>query len=168
MKHRILSIICCLVTIGWMYGIYYLSTETGTETAETSQAIADVLAELFIDDPTISQVDFIHKSVRTLAHFALYSVLGVLATFSVVSFLLVSKLRTKVIAVSIVPFFVGAYGFYDEWQKQFIDGRHFDKSEAVLNIFSGLCGVLMAIILLLALAHIVYLIKSSVKKQLPN
>lgn len=164
MKRRIFSIFLCLITLAWMYGIYYLSNETGVETAETSQKIADILAELFIGNATSSQITFIHSSVRTLAHFALFSSFGALGTFTVTSFLVGSKLKTKLCGTFIVSCFVAMYGFYDEWQKQFIDGRHFDKSEACLNIFSGFFGVFMGLVFIFAVAHLLYLMERSRKR----
>lgn len=37
-----------------------------------------------------------------------------------------------------------ACGFFDEWHKQFIDGRHFDTGETLLNMACGILGVLLA------------------------
>lgn len=35
------------------------------------------------------------------------------------------------------------YGYFDEWHKQFIVGRHFQIEEAELNIISGCIGIVV-------------------------
>ena len=55
-----------------------------------------------------------------------------------------------------------ACGFFDEWHKQFIAGRHFDADETLLNIACGILGVL------LAFAASLWMLRRKNRKRLPD
>ena len=55
-----------------------------------------------------------------------------------------------------------ACGFFDEWHKQFIDGRHFDAGETLLNMACGILGVL------LAFAAGLWMLQRKNKRQCPD
>lgn len=124
----------------WIFLIYYLSSQNGPETANTSGRIAVKLAYWLYDKPTIWQINEIHMTIRKIAHVALFAVLGCL---------LIQIWRTIFKRVHWLWIALGAYGmlfvfaFFDEWHKQFIMGRHKDYGDALLNLLGGTIGIVI-------------------------
>ncbi|MGX8833552.1 VanZ family protein [Amedibacillus sp. YH-ame6] len=142
-KPKQISITFWIITILWLIFIFALSSQNGTQTSQTSSGIAKDVAEFVYSQPTESQVNSMHMNIRELAHIGFFFILGVLSFLS--SIYTFGKKNYKVLAFAlIIPV---CYGYFDEWHKQFIDGRHFQLEEAVLNIVSGVIGVVVAIMI---------------------
>lgn len=133
-------IILWLLTILWIFFIFTLSSQNGPQTAQTSGGIAKDVAEIIYQKPTEPQVNKVHFNIRKLAHVGLFFVLGVLS-FSASGTTFGWEKKRKYIAMSVASLITLCYGFFDEWHKQFIGGRHFQLDEAVLNMVSGVVGV---------------------------
>lgn len=135
------SIIFWLITILWISIILYLSSQNGEETARMSSRLAKKLAEFLYHQPSAEQINTVHGAFRKMAHISLFFVLGVLSYVASRSTFRIKNLERKWMAAVMALTITSAYGFYDEWHKQFIVGRHFDIGETVLNICCGLAGV---------------------------
>lgn len=138
---KIILMILCVCCIGWVGLIYYFSAQDGIKTADTSMKIARQAAEVIYEHPTREQIESVHVNVRKAAHIFLFLVLGMLV--ALLSLFLSRFWQQPWIHVLI--FFIGigaiaAIGWLDEWHKQFIEGRHYQMTEAILNIVSGLAG----------------------------
>lgn len=144
LKLKSVSYLLWLLTIIWMILIFNLSAQNGTQTAQTSSNIAQKTAEIIYRQPTEIQVNQIHLIIRKLAHVGLFFILGVLLFSASVTFFGMEKKR-KYMSIAIALAVTTCYGFLDEWQKQFIDGRHFHLDEAAINMLSGVGGVGAAI-----------------------
>lgn len=140
MKIKPTSSILWLLTILWICFIFTLSSQNGPQTAQTSGGIAKNVAEIIYQLPTEPQVNKVHFNIRELAHVGLFFVLGVLS-FSASATTFGWKNKRKYLSIAVASVITLSYGFFDEWQKKFIDGRHFHFDEAVLNMVSGVVGV---------------------------
>lgn len=139
-----ISVLLCIITICWMYLIYFLSSQNGDQTAQTSSGIAKILADLIYLEPTESQINNMHIAIRKLAHICLFFVLGTLNFLSISSLIRQTTKNIKYITLLCAMLTTSAYGFFDEWHKQFIAGRHFDLRETLLNIICGIFGVILS------------------------
>lgn len=141
MTKKLIFLILCLCCIGWLGLIFHLSTENGEKTADTSMRIAEKISGMLYTSPTKEQVDSVHQHVRKAAHVVLFFVLGVLiCTMGMYIFSLRKKTWVALLVLFVGVGLIFGVGWLDEWHKQFIDGRHYQLGEAVLNIISGLSG----------------------------
>lgn len=122
----------------WMLLIYLLSAQNGAQTANTSLGMATTIAKVVYGTPSLEEIHKTHMVVRKLAHVAVFFVLGSL----------IGMMCTKVKGVfsSVISFFTGYVflifcSFYDEWHKQFIDGRHNEAIDVMLNIIGCTLGL---------------------------
>ena len=160
MKTKALPLALWGAVLVWMLLIFTLSSQNGTQTTQVSAGLAQTTAQVLYDQPTEHQVVEVHMDIRTAAHIVLFFVLGVLLFFACsASFGHTSKRRRWLGAVTAVVL-ACAYGFFDEWHKQFIDGRHFDLGETALNFICGVSGVLLAAFLFWCIRKIALLRKN--------
>lgn len=125
-----------IITILWGGIIFYLSSQNGVQTTETSSWIAEKLAEFIYDNPTWEQFNQLHMVIRRTAHICLFFGLGLLLYIS-------ARLSFGIKNIIVSLLVVAVCGLFDEWHKQFISGRHFDKEEVVLNICCGIVGIVL-------------------------
>lgn len=140
LKLKRIPLILWLLTILWITFIFTLSSQTGPQTAQTSGGIAEDVAEIIYQQPTEQQVNQVHFNIRKMAHVGLFFVLGALS-FSASATTFGWKKKRKYLPVAVASVITLSYGFFDEWHKQFIGGRHFQLDEAVLNMVSGVIGI---------------------------
>ena len=147
MTKKLIFLILCLCCIGWLCLIFHLSTENGEKTTDTSMRIAEKISGRLYASPTQERVDGVHRSIRKAAHVVLFFVFGVLVC--IMGLYISSLWRKSWVALLMLVIGVGlilGVGWLDEWHKQFIDGRHYQISEAIINIVSGLSGGIVTII----------------------
>ena len=132
-----------IITILWMLLIYILSSQNGEQTAKLSLYISDFISR-FIGDGTEAAAAQNHMEIRKLAHIGLFLGLGVISYLLVYYGIVSEKFSWRHrLSMLIALVFTSGYGYFDEWHKQFIEGRHFQLDEAALNIVSGCAGVLL-------------------------
>ena len=132
-----------IITILWMLLIYILSSQNGEQTAKLSLYISDFIS-WFVGDGTEATAAQNHMEIRKLAHIGLFLGLGVISYLLVYYGSLSEKFSWRHRLSMLIAFvFTSGYGYFDEWHKQFIEGRHFQLDEAALNIVSGCVGVLL-------------------------
>jgi len=139
MKRKITLI---LITIAWMMLIFMLSSQNGTETAQISGSIVEKVIKAFFKNASDQNIEMLHHFIRKFAHVFLFFTLGLLVGTTVKEFFEKSSIFSFLFALSIVGF----CGFFDEWHKQFIQGRHFDFSEVIINVISALCALVILFI----------------------
>lgn len=130
----ILWILCFL----WLVVLFWLSSEDGASTAQTSRFLSQWIVWLLqLPSKQLTQVD---AKLRILAHFVGFFILGNLAaTASKVTWKESKGLVLKVVAVGMM------LAVLDEVKKLFITGRHLSWPEAGLNALGVVCGVLLSI-----------------------
>lgn len=136
-KTQKIKLLCIwVITLLWGGIIFYLSSQNGVQTAETSSRVAEKLAEFIYQNPTIEELNELHMILRKLAHISLFLGLGLLIYIT-------GRLSLGIKNVIVPMAAIIMCGFFDEWHKQFIAGRHFDKEEVVLNICCGIIGIVI-------------------------
>ena len=141
LKKRILAIVFVVITLCYGGVIFFLSSQNGEETTALSSGVSYKIAKLIYgeSEPTDIQINDVHMALRKSAHIALFLVLGILVTISMVTILIKKPWLAYVSSIIIVC----SCAFFDEWHKIFIVGRHFDIGESVLNGVCGLAGVII-------------------------
>lgn len=114
-----------------------MSSEDGVSTAYTSRQFSQLILKLFhLPQNQLSQVD---RTIRTLAHFVGFFVMGGLSYTA-------SKAtweESKCLVFTVIT--AGAIlAVLDEVKKLFITGRHLSWPEAGLNAVGIVCGVLFS------------------------
>ena len=119
-----------LIMAVWLGLMWRLSTENGTETLKDSMRFARKFGAWIYGEPTAAQLDHLNLVLRKMPHVFLYAVFGgMLAVFWQL------LLRHKVWRI------LGAIGC--STAIAFLDERHFDASESMLNAVSAAVVILI-------------------------
>lgn len=125
-----------LPAILWLAVIFFLSSQTGEQTAAISLAIARWLARLF---PGVSLTS-LHLALRKAAHIGVYFVEGALLFPALYG----QKGRVgRALALTVA--LCALIAVVDEAHKLAIPGRHCSWPEAALNFLGALPGVALAL-----------------------
>lgn len=136
-------LVCGLLTVLWMFFIFSLSSQNGEKTTKLSIVISEYISRLcgVGADAAVIQM---HREIRKLAHIGLFFGLGVFSYLLAFYGILADRLHWKrCICILISGVITACYGYFDEWHKQFIVGRHFQPEEVVLNLVSGCVGIMV-------------------------
>ncbi len=148
---RILSVICL---ISWMGLIFYLSSQTASESSAVSGGVIKMVAEKFYPEfqnlnssEKQALIESLQGIVRTLAHYCIYIGLGFFAFLSFVSYVNL-KFKTRLFWMFSVS---AVYSVSDEIHQNFVSGRSMqliDVAVDCLGIITALifCSLLVLII----------------------
>lgn len=125
-----------LPAILWLAVIFFLSSQTGEQTAALSLAIARWLARLF---PGVSLTS-LHLALRKAAHIGVYFVEGELLFPA-----LYGQKGRAGRALALTVALCALIAVVDEAHKLAIPGRHCSWPEAALNFLGALPGVALAL-----------------------
>ncbi len=131
-----------LITLFWITIIWILSSQNGTETAETGSKFIEFIASLIYKNPSNSQISQLTFIIRQMARIVLFSGFGILFYLSIKLSFTKKNSEKAILILSIL--LVGLISFADEWRKQFIIGRHFELNQGLLNVICSIIGVLFA------------------------
>ena len=128
--------------IGLMFLLYFVmmvSFQNGANSTSITMQLADQIAHRICERPTQDQIETTSLMIRYGAHLGLFFVVGVVTTF--VSMVIFRRyFRIFGVFASGVLCYVLAY--YTEYYKQFVEGRHFQMSDATLNWYGSVAGIL--------------------------
>ena len=127
-----------LPAILWLAVIFFLSSQTGEQTAALSLAIARWLARLF---PGVSLTS-LHLALRKAAHIGVYFVEGALLFPA-----LYGQKGRAGRALALTVALCAMIAVVDEAHKLAIPGRHCSWPEAALNFLGALPGVALALVI---------------------
>ena len=125
-----------LPAILWLAVIFFLSSQTGEQTAALSLAIARWLARLF----TGVSLTSLHLALRKAAHIGVYFVEGALLFPA-----LYGQKGRAGRALALTVALCALIAVVDEAHKLAIPGRHCSWPEAALNFLGALPGVALAL-----------------------
>ena len=125
-----------LPAILWLAVIFFLTSQTGEQTAALSLAIARWLARLF---PGVSLTS-LHLALRKAAHIGVYFVEGALLFPA-----LYGQKGRAGRALALTVALCALIAVVDEAHKLAIPGRHCSWPEAALNFLGALPGVALAL-----------------------
>lgn len=152
LKSKLIPTTLWLLIIIWLVLIFFLSSQSGVQTAKVSGEVAQSVAEIIYKQPTNEQVNQVHLNIRTIAHIVLFFVLGILS-YTALKTTFRNKNKQWLVWLISLAICLG-YSYYDEWHKQFIAGRHFQINEAVINMLCSIVGILTAFAVFLLVAKI--------------
>lgn len=95
---------------------------------------------------------------------SLFFILGVFSFSASCTTFGVKSIKRKLLSVSAALVVACGYGFFDEWHKQFIGGRHFQVDEAMLNMLSGAIGMVVTIVVMIGFKKIKKIADKSTQK----
>jgi len=137
---RIFTTLFCVVVVGW---IFSHSLQTGVESAGQSSSIVEMIQKIarkiapngWIANATGEAYDKLHSIVRNIAHWAEFALLGASFAFCYVSWTKEKRfLVLPILGLIIVP-------IVDECLQLFTAGRGAQASDALVDIFGGVCGL---------------------------
>lgn len=126
-----------------IYFVLILSFQSGEESANETIGIAVRIAHTVFADPTEVEILTIHVVLRYMGHLGLFFIVGFVATFvSMVIFR--NYYRILGVFLSCGVCYILAY--YTEYYKQFIDGRHFQLFDVILNWCGSAAGIAFMVV----------------------
>lgn len=126
-------IICLLSAFAVLAAIYFFSSQSGPSSSKLSGAVVGIIARLFEIGASPQNLRILTVSVRKLAHFSLFSALGLsLCGAAHFSF---NRFSCAVAAVTGLMF-----ALLDETHQSFVLGRN----SCLQDVFIDFCGVVFA------------------------
>ena len=126
-----------------IYFVVLVSFQDGAQSTEMTIRIASYFADSIFDNPTAEQIFTVSRVLRYGAHLVLFFAVG--AVTSYVSMVVCrSYYRIGGIVLSGMVCYILAY--YTEYYKQYIDGRHFQRSDVVLNWYGSIAGIICMVV----------------------
>lgn len=121
-----------------VYFVMLVSFQNGAQSTDATIKVAAYFAASIFEHPTGEQIEVVSRVIRYGAHLALFFAVGTVTSF--VSMVVFRRFfRIAGIILAGVVCYVLAY--YTEYFKQFIDGRHFQRTDVVLNWYGSLAGI---------------------------
>jgi VanZ family protein len=127
-----------LALILLLYFVMIVSFQSGATSTSVTMDLATQIARRIFDNPTQDEIATISLSIRYGAHLGLFFVVGLVTTFvGMVIFRRYYRIF-GVIGAGVVCYILA---YYTEYYKQFVEGRHFQLSDATLNWYGSLAGI---------------------------
>lgn len=125
-----------------LYFVMIVSFQNGDTSNNVTMRLSYQIARRIFEYPTQDQIKTTSLMIRYGAHLGLFFVVGLVTTFvSMVIFRRYFRILGVIGAGAVC--YVLAY--YTEYYKQFVEGRHFQLSDATLNWYGSLAGILCMI-----------------------
>lgn len=121
-----------------LYFVMVVSFQNGTVSTSVTMRLAEQIARRIFEQPTADQIETTALMMRYGAHLGLFFVVGYVTTFvGMVIF------RGYYRIVGVIGAGIVCYGlaYYTEYYKQFVEGRHFQMSDAALNWYGCVAGI---------------------------
>ncbi len=126
-----------------LYFVMIVSFQKGTVSSDVTSRLAGQIARRIFTDPTQDQIMTTGLMIRYGAHLLLFFVVGLVTTFvSMVIFRRYYRIL-GVIGAGAVCYLLA---YYTEYYKQFVEGRHFNQSDATLNWYGSVAGIFCMVV----------------------
>lgn len=145
-----IRVVSCITTIMIMALIFFFSSQNSDESSAVSKSVTLMIVKtavsLFIHDGSQVEIiaELIHTTVRKLAHFTIYTGLGI----SVFTMLYSNFRKTKPKTVLAAVIFCGVYAAADEFHQMFVSGRSAGIKDVVIDTSGALFGALICCLIL--------------------
>lgn len=122
-----------------LYFVMIVSFQSGATSNNVTMRLAYQIAQRIFEHPTEDQIKTTSLMIRYGAHLGLFFVVGLVTTFvSMVIF----RRHFRILGVVGAGVVCYILAYYTEYYKQFVEGRHFQMSDATLNWYGSLAGIL--------------------------
>lgn len=121
-----------------LYFVMAVSFQDGTASSDVTMKMAEQIARRIFENPTADQISTTALMIRYGAHLGLFFVVGFVTTY--VS-MVVFRRYYRILGVIGAGAACYVLAYYTEYYKQFIEGRHFQQSDAALNWYGSVAGI---------------------------
>ncbi len=122
-----------------LYFVMVVSFQNGATSTDVTMRLAGRIARRIFEQPTDDQIFTTALMIRYGAHLGLFFVVGFVTTFvSMVIF----RGYCRILGVMGAGAVCYVLAYYTEYYKQFVEGRHFQQSDAALNWYGSVAGIL--------------------------
>lgn len=162
MKIKILRAILIILLLGIFYIIFGFSGQEGEKSGSIGRQITEAVTKNIKQIQTLEETQKeitlkkIEHIIRKLAHFSLYTVVGILM-MSLMSTYNIEQIKRYGISLGVGMI----YAISDEIHQSFIP----DRTPAVGDVFIDTCGVIFGIILVRVVMLIILKVKNTNKNQ---
>ncbi len=122
-----------------LYFVMAVSFQNGTVSASLTMRLAEQIARRIFEQPTADQITTTALMIRYGAHLGLFFVVGYVTTFVG---MVVFRRYFRIFGVIGAGLICYVLAYYTEYYKQFVEGRHFQQSDAALNWYGSVAGIL--------------------------
>lgn len=161
LKINIIRTILVLLLIGTFGIIFGFSNQNGEKSGSISEKVTkwtidtNPFTKNLSDEEKQIKVEKMHTVVRKLAHFSIYTVVGILLMSLCMTYRL--KMKNRFLISLIIGF---TYASTDEFHQLFIKGR----SGQITDVMIDTSGVIVGILIILIISNIINNIKNVQKK----
>ena len=148
MKQRLRHGLLWCAALVWLALCFVLSGQTGAETAETSQFLAQILLRLLSLLGITPDAKAFHSDLRVISHFVVFFMAGTLVNAACLA-----TLRPKRHPAVWTLISCGVCAVACEVVKLWIPGRHLQWDELGLNMLGVLCGTAVTALLYRVFKH---------------
>lgn len=141
-------------------GIFYLSSQDGEETTNLSLNFTNKLAGYLLENPNQQQINVLHMLLRKIAHPIVFTVMGTMLSLALLATFGVKRFYILLAGIPISYFFA----YFDEYHKNFIDGRHYSHQEQMLN-FNAAAGAILFVMIIGIFAYLFEICKGKSKDK---
>lgn len=121
-----------------VYFVMLVSFQNGVQSTDVTIRVAASIAASIFEHPTGEQIEVVSRVIRYGAHLVLFFAVGTVTSFvSMVVFRRFFRIAGIIMSGAICY----ALAYYTEYFKQFIDGRHFQRTDVALNWYGSLAGI---------------------------
>ena len=121
-----------------LYFVMAVSFQNGTASSGVTMQMAEQIARRIFEKPTEDQISTTALMIRYGAHLGLFFVVGFVTTY--VS-MVVFRRYYRIFGVIGACMVCYVLAYYTEYYKQFVEGRHFQQSDAALNWYGSVAGI---------------------------
>lgn len=121
-----------------LYFVMVVSFQNGTVSTDLTMRLAGQIARRIFENPTQDQIATTALMIRYGAHLGLFFVVGFVTTFAG---MVVFRGYYRIFGVAGAGFVCYVLAYYTEYYKQFVEGRHFQLSDAALNWYGSVAGI---------------------------
>lgn len=122
-----------------LYFVMAVSFQNGTTSSDVTIKMAAQIARRIFENPTQDQISTTALMIRYGAHLGLFFVVGFVTTFAS---MVIFRRYFRILGVIGAGAACYLLAYYTEYYKQFVEGRHFQLSDAALNWYGSLAGIL--------------------------
>ena len=122
-----------------LYFVMVVSFQNGTASTSVTMQLAEQIARRIFERPTADQIETTALMMRYGAHLGLFFVVGFVTTFVG---MVIFRGYFRILGVFGAGVACYLLAYYTEYYKQFVEGRHFQMSDAALNWYGCVAGIL--------------------------
>ena len=122
-----------------LYFVMVVSFQNGTASTSVTMQLAEQIAGRIFERPTADQIETTALMIRYGAHLGLFFVVGFVTTFVG---MVIFRGYFRILGVFGAGVACYLLAYYTEYYKQFVEGRHFQMSDAALNWYGCVAGIL--------------------------